>query len=70
LDTKVNLERLFHSKTKISEFIIDQTQIKVDCKYIWLWISIESENKEIVGLRISKERNMLVAEHFLSDVIE
>ena len=64
MDTKYKpIERLFYRKTKISEFIVDETQIKVvGSEYIWLWIAIEPENKEIVGLRISKEMNMFVAE--------
>ena len=67
---KFKPERLFYRKTKISEFIVDETQIKVGSECIWLWIAIEPENKEIVGLRISKERNMFVAERFLSDIVE
>ncbi len=63
-------ERLFYRRTKISKFIVDETQIKVGSEYIWLWIAIEPENKEIVGLRISKERNMFVAERFLSDIVD
>lgn len=55
---------------KISEFTIGETQIKVDSESIWLLVAIEPENKEIVGLSISKERNMVVAEHFLSDIVE
>jgi hypothetical protein len=31
---------------------------------------MELESKEILGLNISKERNMFVAEHFLSDIVE
>jgi putative transposase len=69
---KYKPERLFYRRTKISKFIVDETQIKiVGSKYIWLWIAIEPENKEIVGLRISKERNMfVVADRFPSDIVE
>lgn len=35
---------------------------------MWLWIAIEPENKQILVLSISKERNMFVAERFLSDI--
>jgi putative transposase len=63
-------ERLFYRRMKISEFIVDETQIKVGSEYIWLWVAIEPENKEIIGLRISKERNMFVAERFLSDIVD
>ena len=37
---------------------------------MWLWIAIESENKQIlVALSIPKERNMFVAERFISKLI-
>ncbi len=67
---KFKLERLFHSKNKISKFIVDETQIKVGSEHIWLWVAIESETKNILAISISKERNMFViSEHFLSDVV-
>jgi putative transposase len=37
---------------------------------IWLWIAIESTNKKILGFSISKERNMFMAERFLSNLSE
>ena len=58
-------ERLFFRKIKIAEFVVDETQIKVGAEYIWLWVTIESETKNIVATSISKERNMFVAERFL-----
>ncbi|HXT83079.1 MAG TPA: DDE-type integrase/transposase/recombinase, partial [Verrucomicrobiae bacterium] len=64
-------ERLFHNKTKISEFIIDETQIKVGSEYIWLWVAIESETTHILGISISKEQNMFVAhKRFLFNVVK
>ena len=67
---KYKPERLSYNKTKTSEFIIDETQLKVGSEIIWLWIAIESETKNILGICISKERNMFVAEHFLSDIVD
>ncbi len=68
---KYQPERLFYSKTKISEFIFDEIQIKVGSEYIWVWVAtIESETKNILAISISKERNMFVAEHFLSDIVD
>ena len=61
-------ERLFCRKIKIAEFVVDETQIKVGAEYIWLWVAIESETKNIVATSISKERNMFVAERFLHHV--
>jgi putative transposase len=56
--------------TKIFEFILDETQIKVGSELIWLWVAIEPESKEVLRLNISKERNMFVAERFLSNVVK
>jgi putative transposase len=55
---------------KVAEFIIDETQIKVGSEYIWLWVVIESETKNILATSISKERNMFVADHFLSHIVD
>ena len=54
-------------KTKIAEFIIDKTQLKAGSEYIWLWTAIEHVTKNIVAKSILKERNMFVAERFLSN---
>ena len=67
---KYKPKRLFFRKIKISEFIIDETQIKVGAEYIWLWIAIEPKDKEILSITISKERNMFVAERFLSNLLK
>ncbi len=50
--------------------MIDETIIKVGPEYIWVWIAIEPKDKEILAINISKERNMFVAEHFLSDIVK
>ncbi len=55
-------ERLFYRKIKFSEFVVDETQLKVGSEYVWLWIAIEYQSKNIVAINISKERNMFVAE--------
>ena len=57
------------SKSKrISEYIVDETLLKVGSEYVWLWVAIEPENRNILTLSISKERNMLIAERFISDL--
>ena len=67
---KYNPRRLYYNKTKIFEFILDETQIKVGSELIWLWVAIEPESKEVLRLNISKERNMFMAERFLSNVVK
>jgi putative transposase len=37
---KYKPERLFFTKSNVSEFIIDETQIKVGSELIWLWVAI------------------------------
>jgi putative transposase len=67
-------QRRYYSKpdvNKLSEFIIDETLIKVgnDYMYVWLWVAIQPTVKTILGIRISIERNMLVAEQFIQSLI-
>ena len=57
-------------RRKIIELIVDETLLKVGSEYVWLWIAIEPENKQILALTISKERNMFVAERFLSSLVK
>ncbi len=63
-------EELLSKRKKIDEYIVDETLIKVGSELVWLWVAIESENRQILALSISKERNMLIAERFLSGVVK
>jgi putative transposase len=66
---KYKPKRFFH-KREIKEYIIDETTIKAGSELIWLWVAIEPIDREILSFHTSKERNMFVAEHFLSNVIK
>lgn len=66
-------QRISSKRNKISEYIVDETILKAGSGYIWLWVAIEQENRQILALfylRISKERNMFVAERFLSTLVK
>jgi putative transposase len=63
-------KKIFERKKKIEEFIIYETLIKIGSELIWLWVAIGLESKEILGIRISKERNMLLAEQFISSLVK
>jgi putative transposase len=67
---KYKPEMLSSRKIRITEFIIDETIIKVGSEYIWLWIAIEDDNREILQISISKERNMFVAERFILNLVK
>ena len=63
--SKLQTRKNIFQKKKISEFIIDETQIKVRQDCFWIWVAIEPIDKLVVGTNISSERNMLIAEEFL-----
>jgi putative transposase len=67
---KYKPKRQFYRKTNVDEYVVDETQIKVGSELIWLWVAIESKDKEILSITISKERNMFVAERFLSNLLK
>jgi putative transposase len=66
---KYNPQKIASKKKKVDEFVIDETVIKVGSKVIWLWVAIEPKDKQILALSISKERNMFVAERFMSGLV-
>src|SRR3954453_4240113 len=47
---KYNPKKLSSKRKKISEFVIDETLIKVGSEYIWLWVAVEPKNREILAL--------------------
>ena len=67
LDLMVSSKEDNTDKRKVSEFIIDETLLKVGENYVWLWIAtIEPIDKIVLGIRISSiERSILVAEQFI-----
>ena len=67
---KYHPKKISSKRKRIAEYIIDETLIKVGSQYIWLWVAIEPKNKQIIALNISKERNMLIAERFISGLVK
>ena len=54
----------------MTAFIIDETMIQIGSDYAWLWVAIEPVHKQVLGVYISRHRNMLVAESFLRSLIK
>ena len=48
-------------RNKISEYIVDETLIKVGSKFTWLQVAIEPEKGQIIAQNITQDRNMLIA---------
>ena len=59
-----------YKRKGISAFIIDETVIQIENHNYWLWIAIEPIHKSVLGIYISEERNMLVAENFLNSLVD
>ena len=67
---KYKPKRIITKRKKIDEFIIDETLIKIGSQYVWLWVAIEPNNKQILQMDMSFERTMLVAERFIASLLD
>ncbi len=59
-----------YKRKRVSAFIIDETVIPIGNRHYWLWIAIEPIHKSVLGIHISEERNMLVAEKFIRSLVD
>ena len=59
-----DLQYPIYKRKRVSGVIIDETVIQIGNQHFWLWICIEPIDKSVLGIYISEERNMLVAERF------
>ena len=66
---KYRPKRLSTKRKRVNGYIVDETQIKVGSRYAWLWVAIEPKHREILGIDVSFERAMLVAERFIASLI-
>ena len=59
-----------YKRKRVSAFIIDETVIQVGNQHFWLWFCIEPVHSSVLGIYISEERNMLVAEKFIRSLVD
>ena len=45
-----NIKGYYHEGEGYQEYIVDETLIKVGSEYVWLWVSNESNNRQILAL--------------------
>ena len=62
-------KRLYHCK-RVSAFLIDETMLQIGPEVAWLWVAVEPIHKQILGVYISRHRNMIVVESFLRTLIK
>ena len=59
-----------YKRKRVTAFIVDETIIQIGSQHFWLWFCIEPIHSSVLGIYISEERNMLVAEKFLRSLVE
>ena len=57
--------QIYNKHRRIFAFIIDERMIQIGNQHFWLWICIEPVHKSVLGIYISEERSMFVAENFI-----
>ncbi|HVP81962.1 MAG TPA: hypothetical protein VMS35_02875 [Nitrososphaeraceae archaeon] len=58
-----------YKRKRISAFIIDETVIQIGDRQYWLLFCIEPVHSSVLGIFLSEERNMLVAEKFIRSLV-
>ena len=62
--------QIYNKHRRFATFIIDETVIQIGKQPFWLWFCIEPVHSSVLGIYISEERNMLVAEKFIRSLVE
>ncbi len=60
----------FASRCRVSLFLIDDAEVKVDGGSAWILIAYEPFEKKVLGMWLSWTRNQLQVEMFLKGLIE
>jgi putative transposase len=59
-----------YKRKRVTAFIIDETVIQIGNQHFWLWFCIEPVHSSILGIYISEDRNIIVAEKFIRSLVE
>jgi hypothetical protein len=74
LSSEIHLEQSNHlEKKEEGVMLLHGNDFKgsiSDVSSAWLWMTIEPINRQILGVYISRHRNMIVAESFLGSLID
>ena len=62
--------QIYSKRKRVSAFIIDETVIQIGNQNFWLWLYIEPVHRSVLGIHISEEINMFIAENFLRSLVE
>ncbi len=59
----------FYQRRRVPAYLIDETQVQIGRNEAWLWIAIEPVHKTVLGVYVSRHRNIMVVEAFLRSLI-
>ena len=59
-----------YRRRRISAYLIDETQVQIGYDEAWLWVAVEPVRRTVLGVYVSRHRNMLVAESFLRSLVK
>jgi len=62
-------ERVYPCK-RVAAYLIDETQVQIGTSEAWVWVATEPAHRTILGVYISRHRNMLVVETFLRSLVQ
>ena len=54
-----------YKRKRVTAFIIDEIIIQIGRQHFWLWFCTEPIHSSVLGINISEERNVFVAENFI-----
>jgi putative transposase len=66
---RFNPRHLYRCK-RVAAFLIDETMLQIGSDQAWLWVAVEPIHKQILGVYISRHRDMIVAEAFLRSLVK
>jgi putative transposase len=55
---------------RVQAFLIDETYVQIGSFEAWVWVAVEPVHRYILGVHLSRHRNMIVAELFLKGLVE
>ncbi len=58
-----------YKRKRVTAFIIDETIVQIGNHHFWLWICIEPVHSSVLGIYLSEERNIIVAEKFIRSLV-
>lgn len=59
-----------YRRRRVSAYLIDETQVQIGHDEAWVWVAIEPVHRTVLGVYVSRHRNMLVAETFLRSLVK